>query len=312
MIICEKPLAMDGAEGRRWSRRSRRPTCRTWSGTTTAASRPSPRQAAHRRGRLARSSTTAPTSCRTGPSPPTCRRAARASGGSTSRPPAAASPATCSPTASTPRSGSTAASTNVSAMTETFIKERKHNLTGKVEKVGIDDACAFLCPVRERLARPVRIDPLRPRPQGALHLRDQRRARLDQVGPARPAPPAILRPPRRGHRARLAVDPRHRRRPPPPHQGANTFIPSRRPSPGSASLWNSMFIAAKTLRNWRSVGSRRIFGVPVVNGDHLAGMHPAANAATPTSVRNGAITGMMSTSTPADRAAADPPRSRHS
>ncbi len=29
-------------------------------------------------------------------------------------------------------------------MTETFIKKRKHNLTGKVEKVGIDDACAFL------------------------------------------------------------------------------------------------------------------------------------------------------------------------
>ncbi|MBP87202.1 MAG: oxidoreductase [Planctomycetaceae bacterium] len=34
---------------------------------------------------------------------------------------------------------------NVSAMTETFIKERKHNLTGKVEPVTIDDACAFLC-----------------------------------------------------------------------------------------------------------------------------------------------------------------------
>lgn len=33
----------------------------------------------------------------------------------------------------------------VTAMTETFIKERKHNLTGKVEKVNIDDACAFLC-----------------------------------------------------------------------------------------------------------------------------------------------------------------------
>jgi predicted dehydrogenase len=29
-------------------------------------------------------------------------------------------------------------------MTETFVKQRKHNLTGKVEKVGIDDACAFL------------------------------------------------------------------------------------------------------------------------------------------------------------------------
>jgi predicted dehydrogenase len=34
---------------------------------------------------------------------------------------------------------------NVSAMTETFVKQRKHNLTGKVENVGIDDACAFLC-----------------------------------------------------------------------------------------------------------------------------------------------------------------------
>jgi predicted dehydrogenase len=34
---------------------------------------------------------------------------------------------------------------DVNAMTETFIKERKHTLTGKVEKVGIDDACAFLC-----------------------------------------------------------------------------------------------------------------------------------------------------------------------
>jgi predicted dehydrogenase len=34
---------------------------------------------------------------------------------------------------------------SVSAMTETFIKQRKHNLTGKVEQVGIDDACAFLC-----------------------------------------------------------------------------------------------------------------------------------------------------------------------
>jgi predicted dehydrogenase len=32
----------------------------------------------------------------------------------------------------------------VNAMTETFVKERQHTLTGKVEKVGIDDACAFL------------------------------------------------------------------------------------------------------------------------------------------------------------------------
>jgi predicted dehydrogenase len=33
---------------------------------------------------------------------------------------------------------------SISAMTETFVKERKHNLTGKVEKVGIDDACTFM------------------------------------------------------------------------------------------------------------------------------------------------------------------------
>src|SRR6187397_222908 len=34
--------------------------------------------------------------------------------------------------------------TGVTAMTETFVKERKHNLTGKVEAVGIDDACTFM------------------------------------------------------------------------------------------------------------------------------------------------------------------------
>ena len=34
---------------------------------------------------------------------------------------------------------------SVSAMTETFIKERKHTVTGKVEPIGIDDACSFLC-----------------------------------------------------------------------------------------------------------------------------------------------------------------------
>ncbi len=33
----------------------------------------------------------------------------------------------------------------VSAMTETFIKERTHSLTGKVQPVGIDDASAVLC-----------------------------------------------------------------------------------------------------------------------------------------------------------------------
>jgi predicted dehydrogenase len=35
--------------------------------------------------------------------------------------------------------------TRVNALTETFIKERKHAETGKVEPVGIDDACTFFC-----------------------------------------------------------------------------------------------------------------------------------------------------------------------
>src|ERR1039457_547290 len=36
----------------------------------------------------------------------------------------------------------------VTAMTETFVKERPHALTGRVEKVGIDDASAFLARFR--------------------------------------------------------------------------------------------------------------------------------------------------------------------
>jgi predicted dehydrogenase len=35
--------------------------------------------------------------------------------------------------------------TRVVAKTETFVKERMHQLTGKVEPVGIDDACLFIC-----------------------------------------------------------------------------------------------------------------------------------------------------------------------
>lgn len=34
---------------------------------------------------------------------------------------------------------------DVTAMTETFVKERVHQLTGKVQQVTIDDACSFLC-----------------------------------------------------------------------------------------------------------------------------------------------------------------------
>ena len=42
------------------------------------------------------------------------------------------------------RCGSTARSRAWSPTTETFVKERKHAETGKVEPVGIDDACMFL------------------------------------------------------------------------------------------------------------------------------------------------------------------------
>jgi predicted dehydrogenase len=34
---------------------------------------------------------------------------------------------------------------DVSAVTETFVKERMHQLTGKMQHVGIDDACSFIC-----------------------------------------------------------------------------------------------------------------------------------------------------------------------
>ena len=37
----------------------------------------------------------------------------------------------------------------VTAMTETFVKERKHSLTGKVEPVGIDDASLVSVPLRK-------------------------------------------------------------------------------------------------------------------------------------------------------------------
>ena len=79
----------------------------------------------------------------------------------------------------------------VTAMTETFIKERKHTLTGKVQKVG--DRRRVRVPCRsERFARDIRIDPLRARPQSALHVRNQRRERFALLGSARPASAAVF------------------------------------------------------------------------------------------------------------------------
>ena len=84
----------------------------------------------------------------------------------------------------------------VSAMTETFIKQRKHNLSGKSSRWALMTR-ALSWPAsttaRWRLLNP----PASARAQGALHFRDQRRAGLHRLGPARPAPPAIFRSPRR-------------------------------------------------------------------------------------------------------------------
>ena len=73
------------------ARRSRRPACPTWCGSTIAACRPSrwPSRWSTKAASAGRS-TIAPRTCRTGRSPPTCRRAAPRCGGSTSTWPARA------------------------------------------------------------------------------------------------------------------------------------------------------------------------------------------------------------------------------
>jgi len=63
--------------------------------------------------------------------------------------------AICWPITLTPATVAHGPISEVVAMTETFIKERKHNLTGRVEPVGIDDASAFLCRFQKWIARNV-------------------------------------------------------------------------------------------------------------------------------------------------------------
>ena len=73
------------------ARPSKRPACRTWSGSTIAACRPFrwPSRSSTKAASAGRS-TIGPRTCRTGRSRPTCRRAARPCGGSTSTWPAPA------------------------------------------------------------------------------------------------------------------------------------------------------------------------------------------------------------------------------
>ena len=105
---------------------------------------------------------------------------------------------------------------SLTAMTETFVKQRRHAETGQVQPVGIDDAAAVLARYANGSMGTFEFDALRPRPQGALHPRDQRRARFLRLGPPRPQPGRLVRPPRRGPIPRLELDPRHRRRAPLP------------------------------------------------------------------------------------------------
>jgi predicted dehydrogenase len=100
----------------------------------------------------------------------------------------------------------------VTAMTETFVKERTHTQSGKREPVGIDDACAFLARFGNGslgLFESTRYA----RGHKALYTFEVNGEKASlRLGPARPPPAGVLRPPRRLARARLAVDPRHRRR----------------------------------------------------------------------------------------------------
>ena len=136
----ERGRSRGDVPGRRKSRRAR-----TWSGSTIAACRPSrwPSKSSTKAASAGRS-TIGPRTCKTGRLPPTCRRGARrlwrldvdvAGSGVTGDLLA--------------HSIDTAEWLNgpiarVTAATETFVKERVHAETGKMQPVGIDDACMFL------------------------------------------------------------------------------------------------------------------------------------------------------------------------
>lgn len=96
-------------------------------------------------------------------------------------------------------------------MTETFIKERKHNLTGNVEPVGIDDASAFLC--RFANGSLATFEATRyARGHKALYTLEINGEHLRRFGIARPASHSVFRSPRRRDHARMAQRSHHRRR----------------------------------------------------------------------------------------------------
>ena len=137
MILCEKPIAMNAAEGEEMCEAVERPASPTWSGTTIAAFPAVTLAKTHHRRveNWAGFIITAPISCKTGRSLKTCRRAEPDSGGWMRR--EAGSGVTgdllahCIDTAIWLNGGIK----DVTAMTETFVKERMHTETGTVQDV---------------------------------------------------------------------------------------------------------------------------------------------------------------------------------
>ena len=108
---------------------------------------------------------------------------------------------------------------SVCAMTETFVKERMHNLTGKVEKVGIDDACTFMGRFANGSLANFESTRYARGHKARVHVRDQRREHVALLGPARPAPAPGVRLQGRGEDPRLEERPRDRQQPGPPVHG---------------------------------------------------------------------------------------------
>ena len=80
----------------------------------------------------------------------------------------------------------------VTAMTETFIGERQHKLTGKLEPVGIDDACAFLCRFANGSMATFEATRYARGHKALFTLEVNGEQGVCHVGPARPAPSGVF------------------------------------------------------------------------------------------------------------------------
>ena len=109
----------------------------------------------------------------------------------------------------------------VVAKTETFVKERRHAVTGRVQPVVIDDACMFLAEFANGSLGTFEFDPLCARAEELQHVRTQRRRRQRLFRSRGTGISAVLRISRAAVREegrvashRMAKDPRHELRAP--------------------------------------------------------------------------------------------------